>query len=439
MIKTEFKTVRFKEVVQLKQGMAFNSKNNHLMVDEGVPLLRIVDLNNKSETRFVNPELVSKRFISQPTDLIYSRTGVLLGLVYTNRIGVVHNNCFRIIPKKDIDYMYLYWYLKQPSIINHARSIAGGAAQPDLNHDAFKSIFFTYPDLLTQTKIANILSAYDDLIGNNNQRIKLLEEMAEEIYKEWFVRFRFPNYKNTKFLNKEGKEVKHGTEGALPEGWEEDKLGNHLEYFRGKSYSSEELRVNEGLPMLNLKNINRGGSFRRDGLKFFEGKYTKRNEARFGDIIMAVTDMTQEREIVGRVAIVPDMGYEKFIISMDLVRIEPLTLPKLYLYSYFRYSGIGLQLKEFANGVNVLHLTPDLIGIQKAIIPATNTCLKFEEILSPMIKEIDVLNNKNQILKETRDLLLPRLISGKLSVEELEIENYELGIAAEPVVEYKTK
>lgn len=89
---SNFKTVKFGEVVELKQGMAFNSKNNHLIVESGIPLLRIVDLNNNSETKFVDEQFVQEKFISKPSDLIYSRTGVHLGLIFTGRIGVVHNN-----------------------------------------------------------------------------------------------------------------------------------------------------------------------------------------------------------------------------------------------------------------------------------------------------------------------------------------------------------
>ena len=89
------------------------------------------------------------------------------------------------------------------------------------------------PNLPTQKKIASILSAYDDLIDNNNQRITLLEEMAEEIYKEWFVRFRFPGYQNSKFLDKDGNEVAFGTKGAIPEGWGKVRLDNYINFEKG--------------------------------------------------------------------------------------------------------------------------------------------------------------------------------------------------------------
>jgi type I restriction enzyme S subunit len=327
---------------------------------------------------------------------------------------------YRVNPEI-MDQLYLYYAFQDSFMQGQIRSYGSGATVEHLRIGDCETIKVKYPNLPTQKKLASILSSYDDLIENNNLRIKLLENMAEEIYKEWFVRFRFPGYQNAVFLDKEGNKVAHGTKGAIPEGWENTQLKNHIEYYRGKSYSSAELRDDEGLAMLNLKNVNRQGGFRRDGLKYFEGKYNPNNEAYSGDIIMAITDMTQEREIVGRVARVPDMGIDKFIISMDLIRIEPIKLPKLFTYCFFRFSGIGYQLKEFANGANVLHLTPSLIDFQKAIIPDVEICRYFEKIVEPMITEIDLLNNKNQILQETRDLLLPRLISGKLSLEDLEM------------------
>ncbi len=272
-----------------------------------------------------------------------------------------------------------------------------------------KKFSFNYPPLKTQQKIASLLSNYDKLIENNTQRIKLLESMAEELYKEWFVRLRFPGFEDVEVLD------------GVPEGWERKSLNKYLKYHRGKSYSSEDIAGDTGLPFINLKCINRNGGFRRDGIKVFNGEYKESNVAYEGDIVMAVTDMTQDRAIVGRVAKVPAMNQDKYIVSMDLVKIEPLDIEKDFLYALLRFSSIGLLLKEFANGVNVLHLTPDMIYLQKVTIPPKNLQIKFEKILVPILKEIDILNLKNDELKQTRDLLLPRLMSGKLNVEDLDI------------------
>jgi type I restriction enzyme S subunit len=339
--------------------------------------------------------------------------------------GHLHNanlteNAVKLCNFKEVDPVYLNYVFQMNGMKDQMQAYASGSAQDKLGIYKVKELKVPFYSNSIQKKIVSILSTYDDLIGNNNQRIELLDGMAEEIYKEWFVRFRYPGYKDSKFFDKDGNKVSYDTSNALPQGWENSQLKNHIEYYRGKSYSSEELRDSQGLAMLNLKNVNRQGGFRLDGVKYFEGKYNTSNEAYAGDIIMAVTDMTQEREIVGRVARVPDMGIDKFIISMDLIRIEPLKLPKVFLYCFFRYSGIGFLLKEFANGANVLHLTPSIIELQKGVIPEIKVCEDFESIISPMLNEIDVLNRKNKILQETRDLLLPRLISGKLNVEDIE-------------------
>jgi type I restriction enzyme S subunit len=346
-----------------------------------------------------------------PSDILPARVN--------QHVSIIRIDCSKANPK------YILFYINSPSYKNYLLGLsASGATREALTKNVIENLKIPLPKIEVQNKISSILSSYDELIENNKQRIKLLEEMAEEIYKEWFVRLRFPGYKETKLVD------------GLPEGWEITLLKNHITIFRGKSYSSEELRENEGLPMLNLKNINRNGGFRRDGLKYFEGKYSENNVAHLGDIILAVTDMTQNRELVGRVARVPDINIPKFIISMDLVKIESTSLPTNFLYSFFRYSGIGLKLAEFANGANVLHLTPSLINLEKIIVPTLKLVLEFEKIINPFLEEIDILENKNQLLQQTRDLLLPRLISGKLSVEHLVDKEEELIMVAEPGTEY---
>lgn len=423
--------------------------------DEGPMFLGIKNIKKDGGIDFSNIRHIAKkdfakwtkRVVPSKNDIVFSYEATLHRYALIpegfngclgRRMALIRVNLELVNPR------YLFLYFNSPYWKAFIETIKiSGATVDRISIIDFPNYKIELPDLKTQNKLVEILSTYDDLIENNNQRIQLLEEMASEIYKEWFVRLRFPGYENAVFRDKNGKKVDRESDRALPNGWKKEQLREHINFYRGKSYSSAELRDNEGLAMINLKNIQRQGGFRLDGLKYFEGKYNLNNEAYSGDIVMAVTDMTQEREIVGRVALVPDMGIEKFIISMDLIRIEPISLPKLYLYCFLRYSGISLQLKEFANGANVLHLTPSLIEFQKAVIPPAAICEKFEELIKPMLSEIDVLNNKNQVLQETRDLLLPRLISGKLSVEHLLNETYEpkeaIRTAAEPTAVYETK
>ncbi len=381
-----------------------------------------LDLTNIAHISIDDAERLSQHIV-QKNDIVCPRRGEIGKRIIINNEtagALCGTGCIRLRGTGSIlNPLFLFYFLKQPRVVKWIENQAIGATMMNLNTSILNSIPITYPSLSVQNKIVSLLLAYDILIENNKKRIKLLEEMAEEIYKEWFVRLRFPGYETARYFNHAGKEVSKDTHGAIPEGWSYSTLSDHLKIFRGKSYSSEELRDNEGRPMLNLKNINRGGGFRRDGLKYFEGKFAKHHLTYSGDIILAITDMTQNRELVGRVAIIPEMGIQEFIISMDLIKIVPIHLPKIFLYSFFRYSGIGLKLAEFANGANVLHLTPDLIYLEKAKLPNLELAMKFEEFSKPIINEIDVLENKNQLLQQTRDLLLPRLISGKLSVEHL--------------------
>src|SRR5699024_3875894 len=143
---------------------------------------------------------------------------------FKNRYGVVHNNCFKIKPNEEIvDKDFLYWLLSTKFIYSHVNSIATGAAQPDLTHSKFKSIKVLIPDLEKQKKISYILSTYDKLIENNNRRIQILEQTAEELYKEWFVRMRFPGYEKTKF------------DKGIPEGWEVRRVKDLGEVITGKT------------------------------------------------------------------------------------------------------------------------------------------------------------------------------------------------------------
>jgi type I restriction enzyme S subunit len=137
---------------------------------------------------------------------------------------------------------------------------------------------------------------------------------------------------------------------------------------------------------------------------------------------MAVTDMTQDRAVVGEVARVPSLPGKKAVISLDVMRLVPKEMSTTFLYAYMRYSGFARHIKEFANGANVLHLKPDLVGQQRLLFPPDTLRQKYTKLADPIYDEAEDLANANLVLANTRDLLLPRLISGKLSVKDLDIQ-----------------
>ena len=279
----------------------------------------------------------------------------------------------------------------------------------------FEELDINLPKIENQKKIAKVLSNYDDLIENNNKRIKVLEEMTQKIYKQWFVDFKFPNHETSTF--------KQTDFGEIPNDWEIKKVSEISTLSKGKSYKSSELvEENEGLPFLNLKCVERDGGFRRDGLKWFDGKYNDTHVVMPEDIIMAVTDMTQERRLVARPARIPHNWYKEYVMSMDLVKlIANNNIDKSYFYSLLKYSNFSDEVKNHANGANVLHLNPQNIEQFELIVADEGTRNSFGKIVKQIYDEIDVVYLKNEILKQTRDLLLPRLISGEIDVENMEI------------------
>ena len=275
---------------------------------------------------------------------------------------------------------------------------------------AFKQIQMTSPPLSIQRRIAGILSAYDELIENSQRRIKILEAMARALYREWFVHFRFPGHENHPRVA--------SPLGEIPQGWEVKKVGEIVEIFRGCSYRSLDLADEGGLPFLNLKCIDRDGGFRRYGLKHYIGEYKDAHVACKGDIVVAVTDMTQERRIVAHAALVPTLESNFGIISMDIVRLEPKPpTPKSFLYSLLRFSSFSDEVKQHANGVNVLHLAPERIRDFQCAMSPLALMTGYANLATASFDQIDVLENQIQNLRRTRDLLLPRLLSGQINME----------------------
>ena len=313
-----------------------------------------------------------------------------------------------------LDSKYLFYNLT--SRYNELRLLSdSSSSRGSLTVKIFEDLNVSIPKLEKQKKIAKFLSNYDDLIENNNRRIKILEEMAQKIYKEWFVDFKFPGHETTT--------CKDSPLGKIPNDWEVKKVVELSTLSKGKSYKSSELvDKKDGLPFLNLKCVERDGGFKREGLKWFCGKYNDNHVVLPEDIIMAVTDMTQERKLVARPARIPHNWYKKYIMSMDLVKLVANNdINKTYLYSLLKYSNFSDEVKNHANGVNVLHLNPQNIEQFELVVASEPLRNNFGEFAKRIFNQIDVLYLKNENLKQTRDILLPRLISGEINVENMEV------------------
>ncbi len=292
-----------------------------------------------------------------------------------------------IVDPQKADYRYVFYLLK--NITPEIKGMVGGAASPIINKSAFERIDVDVLNLEAQKSVADVLFAYDQFIENNMKRIKILEEIAQAIYREWF--------------NKE--------KGSVT------KLENCFSIHRGKSYRSEELSDNEGIPFVNLKCIDRDGGFRKSGLKRFVGTYKESQKVIAGDIVVGVTDMTQDRRIIAHAARIPTLEGGFGIISMDLVKLQPKeNCDPNYLYCLLRWSGFSDEVKNYANGANVLHLNPTRITDYKTFVASPEKQKEFGDKVRPIFDLIDRLELQNESLRPARDLLLPKLVTGEINI-----------------------
>ncbi len=315
----------------------------------------------------------------------------------------------------EVDSRFLHYWLLGPDAQSLMTALASGATVPHLNVEDIRTLDASpLPrDRRLQANAAAVLGAIDELIENNLRRIEILEEMAQAIYREWFVNFRFPGHEKAGMVD--------SPLGKIPEGWEVKRLSEVASVHRGRSYKSKEIVQDGGLPFLNLKCINRDGGFRYDGIKRYLGLYKESQTANPGDIVMAVTDMTQERRIVARAARVPANGQGTSVFSMDLVKVAPNSnIASEYLYGMLRFSTFADQVKQYANGANVLHLSPARIEAFPFALPPKELRIRFAEIFSDTHQQMDFLHLKNDNLRRTRDLLLPKLISGEVFTKNVE-------------------
>lgn len=300
-----------------------------------------------------------------------------------------------IIPNDDFSAEYLYYYLATRREELLSIGSAGGVRTPIISKSAFEAIEISLPDLLAQRRIASILSAYDDLIENNTRRIAILEEMARKIYEEWFVHFRFPGHEQVKMVESEL--------GLIPEGIEKTRLGDLIEFKKGKKPLTISDSPAEGLLPHLLIDALRGGDKR---------EYVpieKAISARDNDTIMVMDGSGSCDVFVGHTGVIGS--------TLGRYRtIDPRICP-YWLYLFFHVNQAEIKAKNI--GAAIPHANKDFINSMEVFLPPSEKIQAFDEIIQPIFGLIKKLRLKNSNLRTTRDLLLPKLISGELDVSNL--------------------
>ena len=312
---------------------------------------------------------------------------------------VFESSIIRVRLNKKISNPLFYYYYFSSSIgFGAIQTIVNEVAASGIRSSELAKLKVLYPKVDVQNRIAAYVNNYDELIEINNQRIKLLEETAHELYKEWFVRMRFPEYKKAKFVK------------GIPEAWEVKPILSLCSRITDGTHDTPK-PLEEGIPLITGKHLI-------DGRIDFESAYKisledhekikKRSGLVKGDILFSNIGT------IGSTAVV----YEEFEYSVkNVIIFKPaLSQYSLFLYYMILSEGVREQMLMDAFGTSQQFISLGYIRKLKTIIPTKNLIFRFSEIVVPMFEQIQNLQQQNTHLRQIRDRLLPRLISGKLQV-----------------------
>ncbi len=384
-------------------------------LDDLITLQRGFDITEKEQKVGCVPVISSGGISSYHSEFKVRGPGVVIGrkgtlgkVYFTPENYWPHDTSLWVKDFKGNDPKFIYYLLQ----VLHFEKFDAGAANPTLNRNHVHSLKIKVPQKEYRCKIASILFAYDELIENNKQRITLLEEMAEELYKEWFVRMRFPGYETTKSINEEGKEVQHGTTGTLPEGWKEEEFKFFGEIVTGKTPSTlNESFFNGEIPFVKTPDMT-------DSIYVIET-----NEK-----LSALGAKTQKKKFIPKnslmVSCIGSAGVYS-LASEDCQTNQQINSIVFFeeFYSFYFYcfaEKFKVLLSNLgSNGATMTNVNKSKFEKIKIVAPSKKVLLQFHELVKKNFELILNLQYKNRRLQQTRDLLLPRLISGRLNVQHL--------------------
>lgn len=285
-----------------------------------------------------------------------------------------------VVNEAEHDPFFVYHLLT--TLRDELKSNAGGAATPIINKTAFSEIRISVPPIHVQRRIAGTLSAYDELIENSQRRIKILESMARALYREWFVHFRFPGHESVRRLA--------SPLGEIPEGWEIGRLDDVLILQRGFDLPKSS-RIEGTVPIIAATGVS---GFHNEAKVKAPGVVTGRSGT-LGEVLYVQEDF---------------WPLNTSLWVKEFPRGEPL-------YAFYLLSS--LELKQFNSGAAVPTLNRNDIHGVSVVVPPRGLQTRFQKIAGTMLAQSRILELESQNLRRTRDLLLPRLISGQIEFEDI--------------------
>lgn len=297
---------------------------------------------------------------------------------------------------------YVYYFLQTM----HLEQFNAGAGVPTLNQNHLHSLKLLVHEKDKQEKVSTILSCYDEAIENNNKRIKLLEQMAQNLYKEWFVRFRFPGWQNVEFEN------------GIPKGWKVEKLEDFGITLESGSRPSGgvDTSLEDGIPSLGAECINGLAEFDYSNVKYIPEEYyekMKRGKNKGNHILIY-----KDGAYIGKVTLFRNkFPFEKYAINEHVFFLNTNNSNYLnWLYFTLKQESYFNLMQNLNRNAAQPGLSQPDIGRIKIRIPSEEVVIKFNEFVEPIFNTVFDLARANQNLAKQRDLLLPRLMSGKVEV-----------------------
>ena len=353
------------------------------------------------------------KYLLKKGDIVIARTGATTG--YAKYIKATPESIFasylvRLQLIDGVDPRYVGYVVESETYKEFIQANWGGAAQPNANAQILTSFYIPLPPLPTQRKIAAILSAYEDLIENNLRRIKILEEMAQNLYREWFVKFRFPGHQNARFTD--------SSLGRIPERWEVVSLENVCSRITDGSHHSPKT-ADFGYPMASVKDMHDWGinidTCRTISEEEFHNLVRNDCKMRKNDVLIAkdgsylkhcfVVERDLDVALLSSIAILrPNKKINPHVLAMTL-----------------REPNMKTRMTGFVSGAALPRIILQAFRQFQIVLPHIALQERWAASTEPMIQLCWRLLNANANLRRTRDLLLPRLISGELDVSELDI------------------
>jgi type I restriction enzyme, S subunit len=300
--------------------------------------------------------------------------------------------------KSDVRFIKYYLDILKPSL----RKITKGATQDNLSVDKLLSFDIFTPSVEVQKEIADILSAYDYLIENNTRRIKILEEMAQMIYREWFVNFRFPGHEKVKMFE--------SPLGLVPDGWVRD-FSEYVDFLEGPGLRRWQY-TEKGIPFLNIRTL------LKNDVDLTKVQYIDKKEfqAKYSHFLLQPFDhVVSSSGTIGKVVTIQDF-HLPLMLNTSIIRMKPKDnlIGKWQLKHFLKSQYFQSQINSVASGVAQINFGPMHLKSMWIVVPTEEVAVQYEKLVEPIEELICSIVQKNNLLKKTRDLLLPKLILNEI-------------------------